>query len=81
MMSDDYTVYALDLLGDGKSDSCDNIAGERFYDIHTESLKELVDVLNLSHFGLAGLSMGGAIAIGFALRYPDYVEYLIPVSS
>ncbi len=76
-----YTVYVPDLLGYGKSDCYENIAGTRFYDIHIDCLRQLAERLELSHFGLAGLSIGGAIAIGYALRYPDYVDYLISVSS
>jgi len=44
-------------------------------------VKCVVEHYGLSDFVLAGLSMGGAIAIGFALRYPQYVKALIPVDT
>lgn len=77
----EYTVYAPDLLGHGKSDYYAQICGEHFYDIHINSVKQVVEALNIKDFVLSGLSMGGAIAIGFALQYPEYVKCLIPVSS
>lgn len=36
--------------------------------------------LGAEKFILRGLSMGGAIAIGYALKYPAQVELLVPVS-
>ncbi len=78
---EDYSVYAPDLLGYGKSGSFEGIAGEHFYDIHIESVRQLVNALNIHHFIIAGLSMGGAVAIGYALKYPEDVRCLIPVSS
>ena len=40
----EYTVYAPDLLGYGKSDKPD-IQGEKFYVTHIEALNEIVDQL------------------------------------
>ncbi len=78
---EDYTVYAPDLLGYGASDKPDDICGAQFYDKHIGSIRELVEYLELEHFALAGLSMGGAIAIGYALKYPEQVQCLFPVTS
>ncbi len=77
----EYTVYAPDLLGYGESDDYPGIAGEQFYQIHIDCILELAESLGLNVFGLAGLSMGGAIAIGFALAHPERVAYLVPVGS
>ena len=77
--SDKFTVYALDQLGYGKSDKPENMAGDSFYDTHIETLRELADSLGLDKFALAGLSMGGAVAMGFALRYGERVTALFPV--
>ena len=76
-----YTVYAVDLLGYGKSDKPDDLQGEHFFDKHIESIKQVVEYLNIQSFILAGLSMGGAIAIGFALKHQAYVKALMPVAS
>ena len=79
--SDDFTVYAFDFLGYGHSDKADDLVGERFFDTHIECVKTVATHYGLSDFALAGLSMGGAIAIGFALRYPELVKALIPVDT
>ncbi|MDY3791125.1 MAG: alpha/beta hydrolase [Oscillospiraceae bacterium] len=77
--SEHFTVYAPDQLGYGKSDKPENMAGDRFYDIHIETLREVADSLGLEKFALSGLSMGGAVAMGFALRYGERVTALFPV--
>ena len=79
--NDDYTVYAPDLLGYGKSDKPADLRGTKFYDIHIDSIKQLTEQLGLERFILAGLSMGGAIAIGYAFKYPAQVQVLIPVDT
>ena len=72
--SDDYSVYAFDFLGYGNSDRADDLAGDSFFDSHIECVKTVVSYYGLTGFVLAGLSMGGAIAIGYALRYPEDVR-------
>lgn len=80
-IDDSYTVYAMDLLGQGDSDYYPDICGDRFYDIHVDSVYQMVNYLKINDFTLAGLSMGGAIAIGFTLKYQNYVKQLIAVDS
>jgi pimeloyl-ACP methyl ester carboxylesterase len=60
-------IYAPDLPGHGRStgDGCTSIPAYR------EWLHNFVDALNLPPFVLAGHSMGGAIALDFALAYPE----------
>lgn len=62
----DAPVYAPDLPGHGRSTGpgCTSIAAYRDW------LRAFVDALNLPPFILAGHSMGGAIALDFALTYP-----------
>lgn len=79
--SDEYTIYAPSHLGYGLSDKPEDLVGPAFYPTHISCLKEVVDRLGLDTFALVGLSMGGAIAIGFALQYPKSVQYLFPVAS
>ena len=67
--TEDFSVYAIDFLGYGGSDKADGLVGETFYDVHIACVKSAVDYFGLSDFALAGLSMGGAVAIGFALKY------------
>ena len=78
---DDFSVYAFDFLGYGRSDRADDLVGDTFFSTHIECVKSVVEHYGLSDFVLAGLSMGGAIAIGFALRYPENMKALIPVDT
>jgi len=48
---------------------------------HTEDLWALLRALGLQHAAILGLSMGGRIAINFALAYPDATDALIAVDA
>lgn len=71
-------VYAFDWPGYGRS-SRTGLA--HTLDVYTPFLGRLLDALRLRSASLAGLSMGGAIALGFALSAPERVEKLILVDS
>ena len=79
--TEEYSVYAIDLFGYGKSSRIDDLCGDDFYDRHIKSIKETVDLIGIDNFVLAGLSMGGSISIGFAMKYPEKVKLLVPVDS
>lgn len=64
-----------DLRGFGDS-ACDS--GRAFS--HTEDLRRLLDALQLPKVDLAGVSMGGSIALNFALNYPARVNRLVLIS-
>lgn len=55
---EEYSVYAIDLFGYGKSSRVDNLCGDDFYDRHIKSVSETVDMIGIDDFVLAGLSMG-----------------------
>ena len=74
------TVYAPDLLGYGKSDKPD-ICGENFYTAHIEALRETAELLAIKKFYLAGISMGAAVALGYALKYPEQIQGLFPIAA
>ena len=74
-------MYAIDLLGHGNSDKPENMAGDGFYKKHIDCLENIVNQLKLDNFILSGISMGGAISIGYTLRNPNKVKALIPVDS
>jgi len=71
----DFRVVRYDIRGYEKSDK----ATVPFS--HIEDLRQLLLFLGVSRASVVGLSLGGQIAIDFALEHPDMVEALIPVSS
>jgi len=73
----DYEVYALDLPGHGRSGG----PGRREIGAYTEVVREVADALKLPAFVLGGHSMGGAIALEFALRYGGRLAGLILVGT
>ena len=79
--TDEFSVYAFDFLGYGYSDKANDLVGDQFYDTHIACVKSVVEHYGLSDFALAGLSMGGAVAIGYALDYPEKVKALISVDT
>jgi pimeloyl-ACP methyl ester carboxylesterase len=46
-----------------------------------EDLADLLRSLGVARAAVAGLSLGGAVAINFALRFPDLCAALVPVDS
>jgi pimeloyl-ACP methyl ester carboxylesterase len=71
------TVYALDLPGHGKSRG----AGQAEIGAYAEVVRDFAEALDLPALVLAGHSMGGAIALEFALRYPARLAGLILVGT
>ncbi len=71
------TVYALDLPGHGKSGG----AGRADIGAYAGVVRGFAEGLALAPFVLAGHSMGGAIALEFALRYPARLAGLILVGT
>lgn len=76
-LAKNYRVIAVDLPGYGKSDKGDFDYGMKFY---ADEILGLINELNLSNVHLAGHSMGGQIALTFALNYPDRVNKLVLAS-
>ena len=70
-------LVALDLPGYGNSDKPELEYSLSFY---TGFLNAFLDTLNAQNVTLCGLSMGGAIALQYALRYPNYIGKLVLVA-
>ena len=75
----DYHVIAPDLPGFGENERNPELA----YDIEaqTRRLKEFSDALGLDRPHIAGNSMGGWIALRYALDYPDALASLILIDN
>ena len=78
LLSDRYTVYAVDLLGFGLSDK----PGDGNYDLKSQSNLVLgfMDALRIPSATLAGHSMGGVVVAYAAIEKPEMVDSLILVS-
>lgn len=78
VMRNGYRVYALDLLGFGRSDRPDidySIAQQ------AEILHQFLRSMNLEQADLGGWSMGGWVALTFALAHPERVRRLFLIDS
>jgi 3-oxoadipate enol-lactonase len=73
-----YKVLAYDVRGYGQTETP---PGDYSTDILIEDLYELLKALDISQTYLMGYSMGGRIAVGLALDYPEMVEALIIANS
>ncbi len=69
-----FKVVRYDLRGFGKS----SLPGEARYS-HAEDLLALVEHLKLGRVSVVGLSLGGGVAVDFALQFPEKIRSLIPV--
>lgn len=72
----DYRVHVIDLPRHGGSRPWEGLLDDAFY---RRFILELLDQLGLARVALLGLSMGGGVAVGFALEHPDRVSALVPI--
>lgn len=72
-----FKVMRYDMRGFGKSAL--PTVGKEYS--HTEDLKALLNQLGIDHAHSIGCSMGGRIALDFALEYPEVTKALILVDS
>jgi len=77
-LSKNYTVYAPDLPGYGGSQPLD---GTYFIPELSEFLEKFAAKLGLEEFYLVGHSLGGGIALDYALRSSNRIKKLVLVSS
>lgn len=71
-----FRVLCLDLRGYGRSDLPD---ARPFH--YAEDLRDLFEHLGIDKAHLLGLSLGGNVALDFAVRYPDCTDALVVVGS
>ena len=77
-VSQHHRVFAPDWPGYGESDKPKMRYSTEYY---MDFLGQLLDALGLEKASLIGISMGGAISLGFSLRWPQRVEKLVLVDS
>lgn len=70
-----YRVILPDLIGYGYSDKPDDV--EYPLSFFIECVKQTLDAIGVRRCTLVGNSLGGAIALGYALEYPQQVEKLV----
>jgi pimeloyl-ACP methyl ester carboxylesterase len=75
-LSKSHRVFAPDLPGYGESDQPDV---QYTLDYYVQFVASLLQALGLEKVSLIGLSLGGGIALRFALDYPARVDKLVPV--
>ena len=75
-LRDDYRIVSYDIRGHGNSQY------EPFtIDLLVDDLYNLLLKLNIEKTSLIGFSMGGNIALSFAMKYPDIADRLVIMSS
>lgn len=77
-LANDHTVLRFDLRGHGQSDK---LPGPYELDDFVADLDNLVRRLGVKRFTLAGFSLGGLIAQGYALAHPEMLGHLILLST
>lgn len=77
-LSENYKVYAPDLPGYGGSQP---LAGHYFIPELAKFVDGFSDNLRLERFNLVGHSLGGGIALNYALESPHKIKKLVLVSS
>jgi pimeloyl-ACP methyl ester carboxylesterase len=75
ILSESYFVVRFDMRGHGRS------AGAKEEFSQAEDVKALLDFLEIDQAHVVGLSMGGSVAMNFALDYPDRVRSLVFIDS
>ncbi|WP_440772444.1 alpha/beta fold hydrolase [Natronorubrum sp. DTA28] len=76
-LSDEYRVYGLDWPEYGRSTGDVTHTIETYVDV----LEGFIETIPYERVSLAGISMGGGAALGYALEHPDRVEQLALVDS
>jgi 3-oxoadipate enol-lactonase len=74
IMAERYRIVSYDKRGHGLSDAP---GGDYGLDDHVEDLAGLLDHLQVDRLALAGVSVGGLIAQGFAIRHPERLAGLV----
>ena len=78
ILNDEYKTLLYDILGHGDSP----YGNETFdMDMLVDDLYNLLLKLNIKKASFVGLSLGGNIVLSFAVKYPDFVDKLVLMST
>jgi pimeloyl-ACP methyl ester carboxylesterase len=77
-LSQQHRVYAIDLVGSGRSDKPPT--SYSLVDL-AKFVQAFMDALKLERVSLVGNSLGGGIALQFALLFPEQIEKLVLANS
>ncbi|SDA58038.1 alpha/beta fold hydrolase [Methanobrevibacter millerae] len=78
VLKSDYMVLSYDLRGHGESE----LGFDEFtVDLLSDDLHNLLNDLGIDEASLIGLSLGGNVALNFALNYPDFTDKLVLMST
>jgi pimeloyl-ACP methyl ester carboxylesterase len=78
-LKDRYRVVRFDMTAHGLTGP--DPSGDYTTKRTVELMEKFVDALNLRHFAVAGISLGGSIALKYAAAHPDRVDRLILVNA
>jgi pimeloyl-ACP methyl ester carboxylesterase/DNA-binding CsgD family transcriptional regulator len=73
-LGDGFTLVRYDERGGGLSD---RDVAEFSYDLWVDDLATVIDSAGVDRFAMVGISGGGALAIGYAVRHPERVAGLV----
>lgn len=79
-LAEQYRVIALDLPGHGKTESPTDLARYTMESV-CKDIDQLLNRLSIPSIHLLGYSMGGRVALAYAVLYPDKVKTLLLESS
>lgn len=77
-LSDSFRVYTLDWPGYGESDPPERTPTTEYY---VEILDRFLTAIDGDRPALLGVSLGGGVAVGYALTHPDRVRRLVAIDS
>ncbi len=75
LLEQGYRVIVPDLIGYGYSDKPADV--DYHLNFFVECIKQMLDSIGVSQYSLIGNSLGGAIALRYALDYPESVQRLV----
>lgn len=77
-LKNQYQIISLDLRGHGESDKGDK---KTTIELYQEDIYELLKQLKVEKTAIVGLSLGGNIALEFAVKHPEMTSNLIIMST